>query len=771
MPEPTQPADRPRCDAQYEPRRRERGQRLVLCDLARGHDGDHQETDTGHTWPATPTPADADLAITPDQVRDMYAQLTNASERIRLARTALTDTGYFAESEVSDDIAPRIIEMHAALTRDLDHARTAGHVYRQHYHQARTELTAATRDLAHARRELEATRAEQDRDQARAEADDLTDQLGDMRATVATAEADRDDAHAALDATRRLANEANTARRQQLLAALGLADDGTTPLADYIDALTADRDRLREHSVTLNTVTWKIAEALGDVPPGADQITGDPIERADRIVRELKVTGRERDHAREQLLTERANLRADLQRDLNHARAAGDVYRRQYHQTRAELERVYAAGWRIADRVEKRADDGDNPADCTAMAEYADELRAVLTAAPVPAPSAPEPDPDRIAQAIGDPGSIVGPRRLTHRDGEPIETVTRWATRAVMAVLAETAAPPAVDHAEPPADPAGGARTDEGGPEAQGDAETATLWRCTDPDGDHVEIMPRDSGPGWIIVASPGGTYLTPDAADSLHTWLGQHLGHRDDQDDEQDATPEPTPGPQEAAETGGATDPEWAALITAGATGGRTGMDAVCDAYSRGIHVGIQRATTRIRHEADTTAHPAEAAHDYLHYAADIAHNTTPATPTPGPQDIPHEWLLALLRQADESDEADVSDDELMHHYRTAGYRTAITSAYRLGYAAALGCEITVEDDLVLIGDRAEEHQPPTEEDDWAAPDHAMIPAIARALFGDGAAVGTPVCAHCYRKIHHDGRRWRHTTTQAASCPEATPS
>jgi hypothetical protein len=38
---------------------------------------------------------------------------------------------------------------------------------------------------------------------------------------------------------------------------------------------------------------------------------------------------------------------------------------------------------------------------------------------------------DQVAQAIGDPASIVGPRL------DPAETITRWSTRAVLAVLAE----------------------------------------------------------------------------------------------------------------------------------------------------------------------------------------------------------------------------------------------------------------------------------------------------------------------------------------------
>lgn len=50
---------------------------------------------------------------------------------------------------------------------------------------------------------------------------------------------------------------------------------------------------------------------------------------------------------------------------------------------------------------------------------------------------------DRIAQAIGDPGSVVGPRRSPgYRTDSPhhadtYESVTRWSTRAVLAVLTQ----------------------------------------------------------------------------------------------------------------------------------------------------------------------------------------------------------------------------------------------------------------------------------------------------------------------------------------------
>lgn len=68
------------------------------------------------------------------------------------------------------------------------------------------------------------------------------------------------------------------------------------------------------------------------------------------------------------------------------------------------------------------------------------ECTACIT---TPAPAADLAFADRIAQAIGDPGSIVG-RKLgpswgVGHDGysEREETVTRWSTRAVLALLAE----------------------------------------------------------------------------------------------------------------------------------------------------------------------------------------------------------------------------------------------------------------------------------------------------------------------------------------------
>ncbi|MEU3452115.1 hypothetical protein ABZ671_00530 [Micromonospora sp. NPDC006766] len=45
-------------------------------------------------------------------------------------------------------------------------------------------------------------------------------------------------------ATRQMANDANAALRAKLLAALGIDDDGETPLAGYVDQLIAERDAL-----------------------------------------------------------------------------------------------------------------------------------------------------------------------------------------------------------------------------------------------------------------------------------------------------------------------------------------------------------------------------------------------------------------------------------------------------------------------------------------------------------------------------------------------
>lgn len=61
-----------------------------------------------------------------------------------------------------------------------------------------------------------------------------------------------------------------------------------------VDALLREIDRLTSHSQRLNQAAWRLAEAFGQVPPGADRIESESIEaQVDRavaavaIVREL----------------------------------------------------------------------------------------------------------------------------------------------------------------------------------------------------------------------------------------------------------------------------------------------------------------------------------------------------------------------------------------------------------------------------------------------------------------------------------------------------
>jgi len=61
-----------------------------------------------------------------------------------------------------------------------------------------------------------------------------------------------------------------------LLRALASADDVPTLLAEI--------ERLTKHSKALNAIGFAAALALGDVPPGADQIQGNPIEQVQRLI-------------------------------------------------------------------------------------------------------------------------------------------------------------------------------------------------------------------------------------------------------------------------------------------------------------------------------------------------------------------------------------------------------------------------------------------------------------------------------------------------------
>jgi hypothetical protein len=45
---------------------------------------------------------------------------------------------------------------------------------------------------------------------------------------------------------------------------------------------------------------------------------------------------------------------------------------------RSEVRRLRSSMTDMADRLEKRADEGDNPSDCRAMGDFADELRAAV---------------------------------------------------------------------------------------------------------------------------------------------------------------------------------------------------------------------------------------------------------------------------------------------------------------------------------------------------------------------------------------------------------
>jgi hypothetical protein len=78
-------------------------------------------------------------------------------------------------------------------------------------------------------------------------------------------------------------------------------------LEQELVAVRGGSDRLREHSVTLNSIGWKMATALGDVLEGAEQVRGNPVEQADRLIAERDEAWR--------LLAERGRL-DELREDL-----------------------------------------------------------------------------------------------------------------------------------------------------------------------------------------------------------------------------------------------------------------------------------------------------------------------------------------------------------------------------------------------------------------------------------------------------------------------
>jgi uncharacterized coiled-coil DUF342 family protein len=87
-------------------------------------------------------------------------------------------------------------------------------------------------------------------------------------------------------------------------------------LREDLDRVSAERDRLREHSITLNTITWDIATALGDVPEGADTIRGRPTERAHRLIAEVEQLRDERDQVAAAAIRVGAAARGDAAAEL-----------------------------------------------------------------------------------------------------------------------------------------------------------------------------------------------------------------------------------------------------------------------------------------------------------------------------------------------------------------------------------------------------------------------------------------------------------------------
>jgi hypothetical protein len=72
--------------------------------------------------------------------------------------------------------------------------------------------------------------------------------------------------------------------------------------------LRAQVARYREHSTTLNTVAYKLAEAVGDIPHGQLWSEGNPVELAERLIakcdklwNDCALAESERDEARAEL--------------------------------------------------------------------------------------------------------------------------------------------------------------------------------------------------------------------------------------------------------------------------------------------------------------------------------------------------------------------------------------------------------------------------------------------------------------------------------------
>jgi hypothetical protein len=63
-------------------------------------------------------------------------------------------------------------------------------------------------------------------------------------------------------------------------AALAVIEDLRRQLAE----VTAERDKFKAHSITLNTIGWKIADALHELPAGAESAKLDPVDALDRLI-------------------------------------------------------------------------------------------------------------------------------------------------------------------------------------------------------------------------------------------------------------------------------------------------------------------------------------------------------------------------------------------------------------------------------------------------------------------------------------------------------
>jgi septal ring factor EnvC (AmiA/AmiB activator) len=152
-------------------------------------------------------------------------------------------------------MAPAAVEVRARMTRDWAAQHNSTWTVRQHLEGDVPSLLAEVERL-------------------RADNAELCEDLADLA-----------QARAVLDATRRMANDANAALRAQLLAALAWDDDGRTPLSDYIAHLVAQRDALKAQV--------DAAHRFADAGPGRDMFGGPEIGASLRRVLDEAKPGEE----------------------------------------------------------------------------------------------------------------------------------------------------------------------------------------------------------------------------------------------------------------------------------------------------------------------------------------------------------------------------------------------------------------------------------------------------------------------------------------------